>query len=247
MSSYQYLAQFYDELMGVDYALKAEYLLSVFEKYCGQIPASLIDLACGTGSLALELARRSIEVTAVDQSAEMLCEAQSKTAEQGDLLLFICQPMEELDLYGTSAGAVCTLDSINHLIQEEQVQKTFARLHYFIEPDGLFLFDVNTIYKHEFILADHSFVYETDDVFCVWRNAYDCEKHITEITLDLFQEQNGCYERETEEFAERAYTREELTFMLQQNGFALLDVLEDMTFSAPDEKSERNLYIAKRI
>ena len=167
MSGYRYFSQFYDNLtFNVDYKKRADYIQSVLSLYDHDWGLTL-DLACGTGSLTLELKRRGVDVFGIDGSAEMLSVAMDKAYDEDLQILFLCQQMEQLDLYGTIDTCVCTLDSLNHITDPEQLQKVFDRVALFMNPDGTFVFDVNTVYKHQQILSNNTFVYDTDSVFCV--------------------------------------------------------------------------------
>ena len=129
MSGYTCFAAYYDALTGnVDYPARAAYLLDLFERYSPRPPQLLLDLACGTGSMACEFARRGIEVIGADDSVEMLTVAREKAMEQGLDVLFLCQSMQELDLYGTVDSAVCTLDSLNHITDPREVKKALSRV-----------------------------------------------------------------------------------------------------------------------
>lgn len=133
----------------------------------------------------MELAARGKEVIGVDASPEMLSQAREKSGECQPPVLYLCQEMEELDLYGTVDAAICMLDSLNHLEGEEALGQALHRLQYFVEPGGLFLFDMNTPYKHREVLGDNTFVYDTDQVYCVWQNTWSPEEGAVDIDLDF--------------------------------------------------------------
>ena len=215
---YQSFAQYYDGLtMNVDYEQQAECLWGILQRY-GVKPGLLLDLACGTGSLSVLFAKRGAEVLGVDASGEMLCKAQQKAAEENVSVLFLRQKMQQIDLYGTVDAAVCTLDSINHLLRAKDVQETFRRVSLFLNPGGVFLFDVNTVHKHRKTLANHTFVYETPKVFCTWQNEFFPENDIVRITLDFFEREGGLYRRRHEAFEERAYEIGQLEDWLREAG-----------------------------
>ncbi len=204
----------------------------------------VLDVACGTGSLATELAKLGYEVIGVDPSPEMLAQAQAKNAGLQPPVLYLCQPAEGLNLYGTVDVALCTLDSINHLARPAQLQKALERIALFLEPGGLFLFDANTLYKHQKILADQVYVQETENLLCLWRNQLRPDGCTVDIMLDFFQEMpDGSYNRTTQQLSERAYSTGELEDMLTRAGLRLLQVTdEDGTPPRPD--SQRLFYIA---
>ena len=248
MNGYQAFAAFYDRLTtDVEYASRATYLLDLFQCHVGKVPASLLDVGCGSGSLAVELAGRGIDMIGADLSEDMLAIATEKAAEQGRDILFLCQDMRELDLYGTVEGAVCTLDSLNHLLRTADLEAVFQRLRLFIEPGGLFIFDVNTPYKHRVILENHAFVLEEDGCFCVWRNRLISRTCEVEMLLDFFVEVGTGYERLTDSVRERAYSRRTLERMLMQNGFSVEGVYQDMTDHEPGESCERWVFVTRRL
>lgn len=247
MSGYRDFAAVYDRLMSdIDYAARTEYLLSLFEKY-DKTPRLLLDVACGTGGFSLEFAKRGTEVIGADPSEEMLSVAREKAQETGAEVLFLCQSAENLDLYGTVDGAVCCLDSLNHITEYGTFRQALARVTLFLETGRLFLFDLNTVYKHNEILSDHTFVLEEDGVFCVWQNETDPTDHLTAITLDFFEEENGVYLRGGEEFAEKAYREEEIYAAIQDAGLELVTEIDDETKAPPTEKTERIIYVTRKI
>lgn len=245
--AYSFFAGVYDALTAnVGYSRRAEYFCSLLSEN-GIDGGLLLDLACGTGSLSAEFAKRGYNVTGVDLSEEMLSVAQQKAIESNLNILFLCQDMRSLDLYGTMDCAVCALDSINHLTEKSDVQKTFLGVSMFMNDGGLFIFDVNTVYKHQNILADNAFVFDCDDVFCAWQNSLEDDKRTVNINLDFFVEnENGEYSRQTECFSERAYAPEEITDMLCEAGFTVISQFDELTENAPDAKSERIVFVARR-
>lgn len=242
--AYEVFADFYDKLTGnVGYSERAEYILSVFDKL-GHEAGLTLDLACGTGSLTLELKKKGVDVYGIDGSPDMLSVALQKASEAGEQILYLCQRMQSIDLYGTIDTCICTLDSINHMTNPADVQKTFDRVSLFMNKGGVFLFDVNTVYKHRQVLADNVFVFDTDEVYCVWQNT-PAEDNIVKISLDFFIPEGENYYRITEEFSERAYTVQELEAMLAKAGFKVECVFGDMTLSSPKEDEQR-LIVAVR-
>lgn len=245
MESYNAFSNYYDSLMkNVDYKSRAKYILEVFERLGHNMGLSL-DLACGTGELTIELKKAGVDIYGADAAHEMLYRALDKCHDEGLDILFICQKMQQLDLYGTIDTCVCTLDSINHVTDIDDVQKAFERVSLFTNPGGYFLFDVNTVYKHQNILADNTFVYDAEDVFCVWQNSLK-ENNVVEIELDFFERENDVYYRTSESFCERAYSDEELTLMLEKAGFDVVARYGDMTFETPRDDEQRVIYVARK-
>ena len=213
MNSYEFLAGCYDEFTyDVDYTAWADYIEKHFRRH-GLPGKTVLDLACGTGSLTRELALRGYEMIGVDLSPEMLSEAAEKNRDVGEVPpMFLCQPMEKLDLYGTIDACVCCLDSVNYVTDPRKLQKAFERVHLFLMPGGLFLFDVNTPEKLEG-LDGQVFLDETEDAYCVWRAEYSRRSRICSYFMDIFQldPESGLWDRGEELHRERAYTIPELT------------------------------------
>lgn len=244
-AGYGTFSAFYDALTeNVDYAGWASYLLGLFEKH-GKKPQLLLDLACGTGALSEQMLSLGVDVIGVDGSADMLGEAGEKAAAFGDRWMLLCQDMRCLDLFGTVDGAVCMLDSINHLTQTADVREVFRRLGLFIEKDGLFIFDVNTPYKHEKVLGDTAFTYEEDGFFCAWQNHYLPRTKEVDIELNFFVEEADGYTRYTEYIRERAYTEKTLRRLLNETGFEVLAVYGERTTDLPKADEQRVVFVAR--
>ncbi len=169
MPSYEVFAEFYDSLTdNAEYRERADYIVELLQKNHNHSMGLTLDLACGTGTLTILLKELGVDVYGVDASSDMLSIAQQKSFEKGLDILFLCQRMEQLDLWGTFDTCVCTLDSLNHITDYQTFKQAIGRVARFTEDNGIFVFDVNTVYKHREILRDNTFVYETDEVFCVW-------------------------------------------------------------------------------
>lgn len=246
MAGYSDFAFVYDSLMcEVDYSARAEYIYSLFEKH-GKAPTLLLDLACGTGGFSTQMAQKGAEVIGVDMSEEMLSVARENAAELSLDILFLCQKAEELDLYGTVDGAICCLDSLNHITDIQSLKLAINRVSLFLEQGSLFIFDVNTPYKHREVLGNNTFVIEQENVFCVWQNELRACGRVTDISLDFFVEQDGVYERFSEDFSERAYSETELRAILEEAGFTVCAVYDDMTEQPLKDTSERAIFVAKK-
>ena len=251
MSSYGTFAAYYDALTkNVRYAERAEALDGLIRKWLEEpMPEHiLVDLACGTGSLSEEMAKRGWDVIGIDGSMEMLNEALDKKYDSGLPIQYLQQDMRALDLFGTVCVTLCTLDSINHLPTVQDVKRVFARVSLFAEPGGLFLFDVNTAYKHRNLLGEQCFVYELPDAVCVWQNHLHADEPElpVDIQLDFFEQLEGNkYRRITEQFTERVWSDSVIRRLLDETGLDLLEMLDGDTYAAPTPESQRMLYIAK--
>lgn len=197
----------------------------------------LLDLACGTGVLTEMFADAGYSVIGADISEDMLMIARQRL---GDRALFLCQDMRELDLYGTVDCCVCSLDSLNHLTEESDLAAALEKVALFTRPGGVFVFDMNTVFKHESVLGNNTFVYEDETDFLVWQNFYDEETLTTDILIDIFSlDGSGKYERGSEEFSERAYPVHTVEKLLKKAGFRNIAVFGDMSSEAPADDEER--------
>ena len=243
MSDYRDFARFYDALtLNIDYLKRTQYLCTLFDLYNFK-PNLILDLACGTGSFAINLHDLGYDMIACDSSVQMLSAAKNKAALLKKDILFLHQSMTDFDLYGTVDCVVCCLDSINHLILKSDVKRTFEKVSLFLNPGGLFIFDVNTIYKHNSILADNTFIYDLENLFCVWQNSL-LKNNLIKINLDFFERENSNYNRYTEEFYEKAYSIEEILLLLKQSGLNILGFFDELTLNEPNEKSQRIFFVA---
>lgn len=249
MKSYGALAAVYDRLNGeVDYAAIADLYEKVFAHY-RVTPQLVLDLGCGTGSMTLELADRGYDMIGVDASAEMLSRAYERMWKRGGSgVLFLEQDMRSFELYGTVGAVVSTLDCVNYLTEDGDINRCFALVHNYLDPDGIFIFDVNTPYKFKHVYGDNAYILEEDDgaVFCGWQNDFDEESGLCRFLLSVFKEEkDGRYVREDEEQTERCYSREALTAALERAGFEEIAFFADATLSEPSRTAER-WYVAAR-
>lgn len=250
-SSYGVFAQYYDALTdNVGYAARAKALDALLQKWLPQeMPDRiLLDLGCGTGSLCEEMARRGWDVIGIDASEEMLSEALDKKYDSGLPVQYLRQDLRRLDLFGTFSAAVCTLDTLNHLPRSGDVRQVLSRINLFANPGAVLLFDVNTEYKHRFVLGNNSFVFEPPGAVCVWRNQLedDAPEFPVTIRLDFFEQTEGRkYVRTEEEFTERVWQPALLRTLLEETGFTLLEILDGDSFAAPGPESQRLLFAAR--
>jgi len=247
---YDVLAPIYDGINAeLDYAAWADFIEAQFSRYAKNKPELVLDLAAGTGSMTLELARRGYDMTAVDLSADMLSEAADRIAEAGlEGVLLLRQDMTSFELYGTVDAVVCCLDSVNHLTRKGDLAKCFSLVHNYLNPDGLFLFDVNTPYKFETVYGMNDYIIDSEsgDSVCCWRNSYDEKTGVCDFDLTVFTENaDGTYSRTDTVQRERCYSAESIRRTLAETGFELLGMFSDYAFTPAGETDER-WYIAAR-
>lgn len=240
MSSYKQFAYYYDRLTeNVDYKVRGDYISNFFSD-CGNGGNSLLDLACGTGTFTKYFADKGYNVCGIDLSEDMLTIAQSKLSGSATLLN---ADITSFDFESDFDYCICMLDSINHLQNISAVKKCFDCVYNSLKSGGLFIFDVNTPYKHNFILADNTFVFDEEDFFLSWDNELT-EENKVRIMLDLFVYNGSNYDRYSEEFYETAYTINELKELL--TAFELVGIYDDLTLDEPVNSSERVYFVLKR-
>ena len=247
MSCYEALAASYDGLTrDIPYEKYLRFFKTLLRRH-GVTATTVLDLACGTGSLSVLLAKHGYEVLGVDRSEEMLTVAAEKAMElEENQPFFVAQPMQRLRIHEPVDACVCALDSINYVTKPQDVQKAFRRVYESLRPGGLFVFDINTPYKLEG-LDGQVFLDETEDSYCVWRAVYDKRHSLCRYGMDLFQQANdGLWERSFEEHVERAYTPEELSGWLADAGFAQIEQFGNLRLEAPENTELRIFFAAKK-
>ena len=244
MSSYESLAAAYDGLMedGL-YRKRADYLERRFRR--SAVPVrSVLDLACGTGTIACLLAERGYEVVATDASEEMLTEAARKAAglDLERTPFFLHQTMPRLRLAEPVDAAVSTLDSLNYLTRAADVQETFRRVAKYLKPGGLFIFDINSPYKLR-RMDGQMYMDETEDSFCVWRTTFSEKTKICTYWVDIFnRDRNDTWERGWEEHRERAWEPEDLRAWLAEAGFSRVKITGDLKMTPPKPDEDRLIF-----
>jgi SAM-dependent methyltransferase len=253
-SPYSVFAKYYDELtLDVNYEKRVQYILDLayfygFSSPCETYKPIVLDLACGTGNMTQILSELEYDVVGVDSSVEMLSVAQSKVVNLKNPPIFLCQQMQKLDLYGTVDLAVCSLDAINHLIEESDVKEAFKRVFLFLNKGGIFIFDLHTLYKLENILGNNAFIYDNKNVYCVWQNSFDKKTLMVSYKLDFFEKtiQKNNYYRQSESFCEKGYPIDTICKWLEEIGFEVKAVYNEFTKEKPKQKCERVYIVANK-
>ena len=244
MDAYGALAYSYDRLTNdVDYKAVVDFYFEILKRE-GLQPRTAVDLACGTGSVAVLLAEKGLRVTGVDMSEEMLCVASQKAQELTDPPMFVCQKLEQLRLPKAVDLAVCALDSLDYITDPACCEAAIARVYKALNPGGCFIFDVNTPEKLK-AMDGQVFLDEDDDVYCLWRGEFNADTNICTYGMDLFQRRGDLWERSWETHEEYAYSRQQLVGYLRKAGFTSIAVYADRLFEAPRE-GEQRIYIKAR-
>ena len=241
-NSYGDFASVYDALVqDVDYKRMIETYQRIF-KQAGLCPELVLDLGCGTGNITLPMAGLGYDMIGVDASVEMLNVARQRAAEQNLDILFLNQEMQEFELYGTVDAVVSALDSLNYVT--EGLDEVFCLVHNYLNPGGLFLFDINTIYKLKHIIGEHTYIYDSENVFYTWQSDY--EAGLCDFYLTFFVKEGQNYRRFDEVHTERAYSEEEIEQLLQKYGFTLLEKSDGDTGTEVMPESQRIFYAARK-
>ena len=241
MDAYGKFARIYDSLMDdVPYGAIADLIDTEIKKQKTNNNI-VLDLACGTGTLTGILKEKGYDMIGADASEEMLLCAREKHPD----ILFLHQPMEELELFGTVGAICCVLDSFNYLTQDGDLDTVLRLCNTYLEPNGLLIFDVNSKWKFEHILSENTFTYENDSVFYVWENDYSKEEKLCDFYLTFFVKQGEFYERFDETHTERVYETEEIKEGLEKNGFRIKAVYDGFTGREADGTSERLMFVCE--
>lgn len=251
-SAYAVMASVYDSINGsLDYEAWADFVEAQFARYMKKKPELVLDLACGTGSMTLPLARRGYDMIGVDLSPDMLTVARSRAAaEKLKKILLLEQDMTSFELYGTVDAVVCCLDSINHLTRPGELNRCFSLVRNYLNPGGVFLFDVNTPYKFENTYGYNDFVLDDPGTgtVCCWRNSFDGQSGLCDFELTFFTERaDGAYERTDTVQRERRYTEAQLRRCLKKNGFEVEGIFSDYDFTPFSEADDRWYFAARRV
>lgn len=244
--AYTDFAGVYDMFMdNIPYEEWCEYIVSLLREH-GVKDGLLLDLGCGTGTLTEMLADKGYDMIGVDNSEEMLAVAMEKRAESGRDILYLLQDMREFELYGTVKAIISICDSINYILEPEELLKVFKLVNNYLDPGGVFIFDCNTEYKYTELLGDQTIAEDREESSFIWDNYYDEEERINEYKLSLFiKETEDLYRKHTEYHYQRCYSVEEITKLIEASGMKLLAVYDAMTKEQPTDESERIYFIAQ--
>lgn len=232
-------AYYYDRLMSdVDYSQWAEYIVKIMDHYNCK-PGLIADLGCGTGSFCLEMDKRGYEMIGIDASVEMLSCAEQKAVASGADILFLNQDISSFELYGTVDVFTCLMDSLNYITYKKDLKKMFRLVRNYLNPGGLFIFDINSPYKFEEILSSNIFCETSEDVSYIWQNDYDPKTGICRFDLTFFVKEGMYYRRFDEIHYERNYGIGELEQMLQNAGLSVKGICEAFSLKKPGKKCER--------
>lgn len=248
MEAYTGFAEVYDLFMdNVPYEQWAEYITGLLREY-GIEDGLVLDLGCGTGTMTELLAEAGYDMIGIDQSEEMLEEALEKKEASGHDILYLCQDMREFELYGTVRAIVCVCDSMNYILEEEEILDILSAAAYnYLDYDGLFIFDLNTEYKYREILGEQTIAENREEGSFIWENYYDEAQRINEYQLTLFvKEKEDIYRKFEETHYQRAYSLDTVRNLVERSGLRLLHMYDAFTREPAREDSERIYVICQR-
>ena len=243
MEAYSSFAEVYDMFMdNVPYGEWCGYLCGILDE-AGIREGLVLDLGCGTGKMTRLLKERGYDMIGVDLSEEMLSIARE---QGGEGILYLQQDMRELELYGTVRAVVCVCDSINYLLEEGDLLKVFSLVNNYLDPGGIFIFDMNTLYKYRELLGDGVICENREQASFIWENYFDADTRINEYDLTLFIEEGetGLYRRYEEFHYQKAWSRETVEKLLEQAGLRLLAVYGEGSREEPGKDCERMYFVA---
>lgn len=245
MDSYTGFAEFYDLFMdNIPYEEWSNYLISLLKEY-NVNDGIVLDMGCGTGNITEFLARAGYDMIGIDNSEDMLMEAMNKRYDSGLDILYLCQDMRDFELYGTVAAAVSICDSMNYIIDYKDLVKVFSLVNNYLDPNGLFIFDLNTIHKYE-TMGDCTIAENRETGSFIWENSYFPDKKLNQYDLTIFaKDEDERYTKFEETHIQRGYTLDEIKSALTEAGLIFIDSYSAFSKNPISENDERIYIIAK--
>lgn len=243
---YNDFASVYDRLQDADYNRFVDFYEEIF-KAMGKSPKLVLDLGCGTGNITVPMAKRGYDMIGLDMSVEMLNIAREKTVGLDSNVLLLCQDMCEMELYGTVDAMVCALDGVNYITDYEDLKHFFRLVENYLNPGGVFIFDINSVHKLKNILGSNTFVNEEQGIFYVWQSEFSEETKICDFGLTFFEEkEDGSYERFDEFQQERAYSTEEIRVAAEEAGLGVSGIYKPFEFATASDNDERIFFVVSK-
>lgn len=246
MEAYTGFAEVYDTFMdNIPYEEWTEYIKGLLTEY-GVDTGLVLDLGCGTGSITELMAKEGYDMIGIDNSEEMLSIAMEKREKSGYNILYLCQDMREFELYGTVRAIISICDSVNYIMEEDELLEVFKLVNNYLDPGGIFIFDLNTLYKYSNIMGDTVIAENRDNCSFIWENYYYEAERINEYDLSIFiKEKDNLYRKYEETHLQRAYELTEIQKLLERAGLEFVSAYDAFTNKPPKAESER-IYIVAR-
>lgn len=244
MEAYNDFARVYDMFMdNIPYENWSKYIISLLNEY-GIKDGLVLDLGCGTGKLTNLLSDAGFDMIGIDYSEDMLDVATNVREDRN--ILYLCQDMREFELYGTVRAVVSICDSMNYMTSPEDLLTVLKLVNNYLDPGGIFIFDMNTYYKYSQLLGEQTIAENRDEASFIWDNYFDAETNINEYELTLFiKEENELFRKYEELHYQRAYHLEEVMNLIDKSGMKLLEVYDAFTRNKPQEDSERIYFVCR--
>ncbi|MBD5089690.1 MAG: class I SAM-dependent methyltransferase [Clostridiales bacterium] len=251
MEAYTGFASVYDLFMdNIPYREWGEYLCRLLNDY--QITDGIVvDIGCGTGGITEQLALAGYDMIGIDNSEEMLSIARDKKLnyiekDSRNQILYLLQDMREMELYGTVKAMVSICDSMNYLLEEEDLLTVFRLVNNYLDAKGVFIFDLNTEYKYKELLGDQTIAENREDASFIWENFYYPKEQVNEYDLTIYVREEGeLYRRFCETHYQRCYSLENVKRLLEQAGMEFVTAYDAFTKQPPRKDSERIYIIAR--
>jgi len=246
MEAYTSFARVYDTFMSdVPYQEWCGYVCGLLKEY-GIADGLVLDLGCGTGSLTELLAKRGYDMIGIDLSVDMLEIAREKQVRSGLDILYLLQDMREFELYGTVRAVVSICDSLNYVMSEKEMVQVFRLVNNYLDPEGIFVFDLNTVYKYQELIGSATIAENRENSSFIWENMYYEEERVNEYDLTIFQkEESGLYRKYEETHYQKAYSLNTVKKLLAEAGMQFVTAYQAFTKEPPGEKNERIYIIAR--
>lgn len=246
MDNYTDFASVYDILMeDIPYDEWADYIEKILKSH-GIEKGLVLELGCGTGTMTRKMAEKGYDMIGIDISEDMLSVARQRSEGRYDDILYLCQDMREFELYGTVAAIFCVCDTINYMLTTDDLGKVFRLVSNYLDPGGLFIFDMDTVYLYEKVLADKTVHVEHEKGSFIWENSFYPEETINEVNLTLFlKQENSLYRKHRETHTRRAYDLETIRQLLDEADLDMIGAYHELTDEEPRPDSERIYVIAR--
>ena len=246
MEAYTDFANVYDTFMDeTPYEEWCEFLVQILEEY--EVPKGLVlDLGCGTGTLTEMLSKEGYDMIGVDNSEQMLAIAMEKREISGENILYLLQDMREFELYGTVGAVISVCDSLNYLLEEDDLLQTFQLVNNYLDPKGIFIFDFNTVYKYREVIGDTTIAENREECSFIWENYYHEEEEINEYDLTIFvREEDELFRKFEENHYQRGYRLKQMEEALKKAGMEFVKAMDADTHGEVTKNSERIYCIAR--